>query len=109
MHYGDPKHLKEAILQIVVYKHTDLTVKHIEELFDYRICSIYSCKHIDMYILIDFWDTFDIVFKKELKKLKEEKFYLVTLTMGKKKLKWVSQTEVTDKMMKQDPLLGLHL
>ncbi len=107
----DSKQLKEAILQIVIYKHLDLTTefaKCVDDLFRYEICSIYKCKHMDMYVIHEFWDNFDKDFKKELKKLKEEKFYLVTLTIGKKKLKWMKATEVTDEMMKQDQLLGLH-
>lgn len=111
MHYGDPEQLKEAILQVVIYKHLDLTTefaKSVKDLFDYEICSIYNCKHMDMYVIHEFWDNFDEEFAIDLKNLKEEKFYLVTLTMNKRKLKWTGVTEVTDKMFKKDPFLGLH-
>ena len=111
MHYGDPKHLEKALLQIVIYKHLDLTkefAKKAEDFFHYEICSIYKCQYMDMYLVHELWDNFDVIFKKELKKLKEEQFYLVTLTIVKNKLKWSEATEVTDKMFKKDPFLGLH-
>lgn len=109
MHYGDPKHLEKALLQIVIYKHLDLTAKHIKDLTFTEITSIYKCQHFDMFYIVDeLWDNLEKMFAKELKKIKEEKFYIVTLTMGKKKLQWAKATEVTDKMIKKNPLLGLH-
>jgi hypothetical protein len=108
MHYNDPNHLKVAKLQIVIYKHMDLTVSHTKDLFDYQICSIYKCQHIDMFMLQELWDDLDKMFPKQLNKLKPELFYLVDLTLGKKGLKWESSVEITNAMFKKNPALGLH-
>ena len=41
MHYGDEKQLKESELIVVVYKHGTEE----EDVFDYQISSIQSCKY----------------------------------------------------------------
>lgn len=110
MHHGDSKHLEKSLLQLVVYKHMDKHTEYLEDLFHTEICSVYKCQHVDLFLLRDLWDTFEDMFKKEIKKLDEEKFYLVTLSLtnGKKKFLWAKAVEVTDKMLKKNPLLGLH-
>ena len=90
----------------------DKNADRIEELFFTEICSVYKCQHVDLFLLRDLWDEFEDMFKKEIKQLKEEKFYLVTLSLSLNKKKfvwsWSKATEVTDKMIKKNPLLGLH-
>jgi hypothetical protein len=63
-----------------------------------------------MFILVDkLWYNFEEIFEKQLKKLKDEKSYLVTLKVNKQnKLTWSDAIEVTDKMIKDTPELGLH-
>jgi hypothetical protein len=106
MHHGDPKHIKKAFLQIVVYKHIDDD----DDDFFYEICSIYKCQYIDMFIIVDeLWDNFHKMFEKQLKKLGAEKFYLVTLKVNKlNDFVWSDAVEVTDRMHKAKPELGLH-
>jgi hypothetical protein len=108
MHYGDEEHIYKARLEVVIYKHEDLTNGG----YDYQICSIQKCQYMDMYVLRELWDNFETMFKKELKKVKPEKFYEVEFRIkkvGKKvKLYWYLDVELTDLMIEQTPLLGLH-
>lgn len=112
MHYGDKKHLKEAVLELIIYKHRDLTVERTKDIFSYEICSIHNAKYIDAYNIWELWDEFDEMFPKQLKKIEEECFYLVTfkyeLKKGDWKLVWNKELKITDKMFKKDPFLGLH-
>ncbi len=108
MHYGDDEHIANAKIVLVIYKHVNLQ----DGGYDLNICSIYECKHMDLFTLKELWDTFEVTFKKEIKKIKPEKLYKVVLMLkknGKKtKLYWFMETEIDDIMLYNDKLLGLH-
>ena len=112
MHFGDKKHLKEAVLELIIYKHTDLTAEHTKDIFDYELCSIYNARYVDAYNIIDIWDNFEKLFHRHLVKIEPETFYRVTLKYELKKktwkFKWVKETIITKDMFEKDPFLGLH-
>lgn len=112
MHFGDKKHLKSAVLEIIIYKHTDLTVEYVKDIYNYELCSIYHAKYIDAYTVIELWDNFEKLFAKQLSKIEPEIFYHILLKYELKKktlkFKWVKETQLTKEMFEKDQFLGLH-
>jgi hypothetical protein len=125
MHIGDKQHIKNAKLQIVIYKHEVLSKK---DTYDYEICSIYKCNHVKLHdieklatnIKPSFYQELCIIDLKAkrrwknpliidiLEKLDKECFYLFTFVYKKHELLYKKHEKITPKDLKKDPLLGLH-
>ncbi len=106
MHYGDKDHIDRASISIVVYKHEDLYAGG----FSTVISSIQSCEYMTLRNINHLNKFFESDFKDKISNLKPETFYLVFLKLidSTLDLKWEFEIEITDKMLKQNPLLGLH-
>jgi hypothetical protein len=78
MHYNDKEAVENNILEVVIYKHADLTKSH---KFYYQVTSIQNCKYVRVGLLFWFLKNPDKFFKKlpEFKLLKEENWYYVVL------------------------------
>lgn len=102
MHYNDIEAVENNILEVVVYKHADLT-KSLDlskpDKFFYQVASIQNCKYVHDGLLLWFLKNSDKFFRKlpEFKLLKEENWYLVVLKGdGNGTLLVQSITNVTD-------------
>lgn len=73
MHYSDPKHKKEQILEVVIYKHNG---------GEFDLDSIQSCKYINPYVLKHFLEAYEYLLEDAIAKLNCEEWFLF-------KLKWI--------------------
>jgi hypothetical protein len=110
MHYGDKKQLKAQKLLITVYKddYTDCDNFDPDTKFAIRVESIVEAKHIGTYSICQLSYNIEHILRKEIPSMKNDVFYLVQLKTDGWTWKVLKVTEITDKMHKKNPLLGLH-
>lgn len=78
MHYGDEEQLSKNILEVVIYKHQDLTSKKLKAI--YQLTSIQNCKYIHPIALRKYLNNPIIApIKKQLEDQPFEKYYSITL------------------------------
>jgi hypothetical protein len=109
MHYGDKQQLKKQKILITVYKDQYIDVDGFSDKTSCtRVESIVEAKHVSTHSMCQLHYNIEQILQKEIPGLKEEAFYLVELKTDGWCWKVIKVTEITDKMFKKNPLLGLH-
>lgn len=110
MHYGDKKQLKAQKILITVYKddYTDCKNFDPETKYYIRVESIVEAKHVAPYSITQMQYNLEHILRKDIPKMKCDVFYLVELKTDGWSWRVLKVKEITDKMHKNNPLLGLH-
>ena len=107
MHLCDKKHLKAQKLLVTVYKDRYVQEGFPDEIF-IKVESIQEAKYVSTHDMCKLHFGAEHIFKDIIDDLKDDVFYLVEIKTDGWHLKVKSYKEVTDKMIKKNPFLGLH-
>jgi hypothetical protein len=110
MHYGDKKHLKAQKLLITVYKDEfiDCDKPQSEKEYAIHVESIVEARHVSTYSMCQLHFNIEHILRVDIPHLKCDVFYLIELKTDGWKWTVKNIKEITDKMIKRNPLLGLH-
>lgn len=110
MHYGDKKQLKAQKVLITIYKDKYIDANGFGDGNGSctRVDSIVEAKHVSTHSMCQLHYNIEQILQKEIPGLKEDIFYLVELKTNGWAWKVIKVTEITEKMFKKNPLLGLH-
>lgn len=115
MHYFDAKHTKKQKLVITVYKDelidcSDDTKKDCKVVgYSVSVESIQEARYIGTYMMCALHFNIQHILRNHLDQMKNEVFYRIELIpTGYDDFKVKNIKEVTAKMIKKNPLLGLH-
>lgn len=110
MHHGDKTTLKQQKLLITVYKDKLIDCDNPENTGDISIHveSIYEARHVSTHSICMLHYNIEHILKDYIKNMKDDVFYLIELKTDGWKFKVKKIKEITDKMHKNNPLLGLH-
>lgn len=111
MHYGDKQQLKAQKVIITVYKDEwiDGNKSKLEnKKHDIGVESIVEARHVSTHSMCQLHYNIEHILRDEMPKMENDVFYLVELKTDGWIWKVVKIKKMTNKMIDDNPLLGLH-
>ena len=109
MHYGDKKQLKIQKVLVTVYKDQFIDeTKFTDRDISIRIETIVEARYVPTHSMCQLHYNIEHILRKEIPNMKDDVIYLVQLKTDGWDWKVIKLIEVTDKMLKKNPALGLH-
>lgn len=111
MHYFEREHQKKHKLVITVYKDEliDCVGKDTKVIgHSVSVESIQEAKYVRTYDMCILHFNIEHILRDHLQTMKNDCFYIIELIPEGQTFKVKSLKEVTDKMIKKNPMLGLH-
>ena len=107
MHFGEAAQFKAQKLIVVIYKDRYITTGKPDEIF-IKVESIQEARYVGTYEMCKLHFAPEFIFKDIIDKLEDDIFYRVELKHEGWSWKVKNFKKVTSRMIKNNPLLGLH-